>query len=128
MNREQFFAILKLIYKSVDSPYSYEDARKVFETYFDYYEAYTGHEHPPISFQQLWDILAVMPYYNIVYVDPEHPDIAPYEYPNLIAAYFMSNFRSKTDRNMIHFFSGDIRYYRSMELATKEIVRLKERA
>lgn len=111
--------------------YSLSDCLNVFKCYFEKYEEFIGHAHPPIKSGQIERIIRIMPYIGrepseevveaIKRIDPQlepSVDIEPDLYPLIIQLHFKTKYRN-CDYNINHFFSGQIRDYRIME-AIKE--------
>lgn len=98
----------------------------MFRLYFQTYEEYMGHPHPPIRREQIARIMQDMPFER--QPDPElmkwfiqeygrnpSPDIDPDMYPLLIQLHFKTKYRH-CDYNINHFFSGKIRELRLYEM------------
>ena len=114
MTRKQLYDIASYVFKGMKSPWSFEDCKRVFDVYFDYYALYMKREHPVISLRQLQDILKRMPYSG----GAKNYKLSPEDYEWMIPAYFLTPF--DCDRNISHFFSGDIRYFRYLEKLSAE--------
>ena len=95
-------------------PYTLDDCLMVFKSYFENYEKYRGHPHPPIKANQIARLMWTMPFMPPIDICSEIPDVAPESYPLLIQLHFKTRYR-RCDYNINHFFSGDIRYMRSCE-------------
>lgn len=108
-----------------DNPYTLPECLEVFRLYFQTYEKYMGHPHPPIRASQIARIMQDMPF--LARPDPElmkwlkencnyNPvsDIDPDTYPLLIQLHFKTRYR-RCDYNINHFFSGKIRELRQHE-------------
>ncbi|MGN8875279.1 hypothetical protein [Pseudoflavonifractor sp. HCP28S3_F10] len=85
----------------------------VFRLYFQKYEEYMGHPHPPIRVSQVARIMQDMPW---LHADHSLPfgDIFPCVYKYLINLHFKTKYRH-CDYNINHFFSGRIRELRMHE-------------
>lgn len=107
--------------------YSLEDCLRIFKCYFEKYEEFIGHAHPPIKASQISRIMLNMPYIEtetsekrieeLKKIFPEWTptaDIAPEIYPLIIQLHFKTKYRN-CDYNINHFFSGWIRDYRILE-------------
>ena len=107
--------------------YSLEDCLRIFKCYFEKYEEFIGHAHPPIRANQISRIMQDMPYIEkatsqerieaLKEILPDWtpaPEIDPDFYPLLIELHFKTKYRN-CDYNVNHFFSGWIRDYRIME-------------
>ena len=102
-----FERIVKKQYSVIGKhPYSIEEIFSIFEYYFYIYYQYIGKEHPYLKPEQIRRIIEIMPYCDDM-------DIEPIDYKTLINSYFQTDFNS--DRNINHFFSGDIRKMRMYE-------------
>ena len=102
-----FERIVKKQYSVIGKhPYSIEEIFSIFEYYFYIYYQYIGKEHPYLKPEQIRRIIEIMPYCDDM-------DIKPLDYETLINSYFQTYFNS--DRNINHFFSGDIRKMRMYE-------------
>lgn len=121
---QRFGRIATTVYNK-ENPYSLEECLEVFRLYFQTYEEYMGHPHPPIRASQIARIMQDMPFlerpdplfmkwlketcnYNPV------ADIDPDTYPLLIQLHFKTKYR-RCDYNINHFFSGKIRELRLHE-------------
>lgn len=105
--------------------YSLEECLDVFLLYFQTYEEYMSHPHPPIRREQIARIMQDMPFFKqpdpalMKWLIEEYgynpiPDIAPDMYPILIQLHFKTKYR-RCDYNINHFFSGKIRELRWYE-------------
>ena len=122
---ERFSRIAASVY-SKENFYSLDDCLKVFRCYFQTYEKYMHHPHPPIRASQIARIMQDMPF--LKQPDPEFmkwlveecgwnpvADIDPNMYPVLIQLHFKTKYR-RCDYNINHFFSGKIRELRLYEM------------
>ena len=111
MDRDSFVRICSHIHKNAGvSQYSFTDCMKVLDMYFDYYREFMGREHPVPSYKQLVTVMEAMPHTDEARIF----DLSPSDYEVLIPAYFLTDFPG-CDRNISHFFSGQIRLYRYYE-------------
>lgn len=110
---DRFSRIAASVYTS-ESPYSLEDVLEVFKCYFQQYEVYTGHSHPPLRALQIARIIQDMPWLDDVGKSGTSADIAPDCYPTIIEQHFNTRYR-RCDYNINHFFSGKIRELRYYE-------------
>lgn len=121
---DRFSKIAASVYNQ-GNPYSLEDCLMVFRLYFQAYEEYMGHPHPPIRASQIARIMQDMPF--LERPDPAFtqwlketlnytafPDIDQGTYPILIQMHFKTKYR-RCDYNINHFFSGRIREIRLHE-------------
>jgi len=84
----------------------------VFCFYFAAYEVYGYGVHPAINVSQIQRIIEKMP--QIESDAHDFFDVDPDDYKLLIVSYFETDF-FKSDRNINHFFSGEIRAMRYYE-------------
>ena len=110
---DKFSMITASVYPQ-SNPYSREDALSVFHYYFEKYEDFTGHPHPPIKAAQIKRLCECMPFLDCEGIGGSIADIAPDCYPVLIDKYFATKFRN-CDRNIHHFLSGRVRELRFFE-------------
>lgn len=106
---DKFANITARVFPS-DGEYSLEDALSVFKYYFERYEEYTGHPHPPIRADQIVRIIRAMPWL----CDGSCVELEPFCYPPLIDKHFATKYRN-CDYNINHFFTGKIRELRFYE-------------
>ncbi len=104
MDYQIFSRQLSKAIKEEDIKYPFKDVLSIFIHYFERYKAYMHRDHPPIKTSKLIDIL-----YCIVSEDFDVED-----YCKMIDLYFDTSF--DCDRNICHFFSGDIIQNRFYEL------------
>lgn len=121
---EKFSKIAASVYNE-GNLYSLDKCLEVFHCYFQTYEDYMDHPHPPIRREQIARIMQDMPFLKradsalMQYMkesfgyDPI-PDIEPDIYPDLINLHFKTKYR-RCDFNINHFFSGRIRELRLYE-------------
>lgn len=98
-------------------PYTFNDCLRVFRYYFLVYTMKTGELHPPLKGEQIRRIMDKMPFIEAdrgCTGDPEYEYLQPEEYFILIDKYFKTPF-ALCDRNINHFFSGNIRTLRYLE-------------
>lgn len=107
----RFSGSAALAYKK-GNPYTLEECLEVFRLYFQTYEEYMGHPHPPIKREQISRIMLVMPAEG--WYIPDCQEIMPCEYKNIINLHFKTAYRN-CDYNINHFFSGRIRELRRYE-------------
>lgn len=121
---DRFSKIAASVYNQVN-PYSLEDCLMVFRLYFQTYEEYMGHPHPPICASQIARIMQDMPFLerpdpafmqwlkaNLDY--SAYAEIGPDMYQILVQLHFKTKYRH-CDYNINHFFSGRIRELRLYE-------------
>lgn len=110
----RFSKIAATVYEE-DNPYSLMECLGVFRCYFQTYEDFRGHPHPPIRAAQIAHIMSEMPY--IVQEDRGgyEEDIDPEAYETVIRLHFKTEYR-RCDYNINHFFSGRIRELRWYEM------------
>lgn len=92
-------------YKQSHCTFSLQEAFDVFKFYFECYKLNMKKEHPPLRTSKLIELLNDM---------DGNGFFASEDYPDLIEQYFDTPFNC--DRNIIHFFSGDIRTLRFYEI------------
>ena len=100
-------------YKQSKCKFSLMEVLIIYHDYFKYYQAFMGKDHPPIKRQQIRRIINAMEYVEDTYGTVI--ELYPFTYPALIEQYFCTDFKN-CDRNINHFFSGQIRavkYYES---------------
>lgn len=100
-----------LAYKE-GNPYTLEECLEVFRLYFQTYEEYMGHPHPPIKREQIARIMLVMPAAG--WYIPDCQEIMPCDYKYVIPLHFKTKYQ-RCDYNINHFFSGRIRELRRHE-------------
>lgn len=96
-------------YKQAYTSFTFEECEHIFLCYFSKYRAYMGRDHPYLKTSKLTELigdLAIQEKYNW--------DYSPSDYPIMIDSYFETEF-SNSDRNICHFFSGEIRVLRYYE-------------
>jgi hypothetical protein len=98
----------------VSTCYTIEQILSVFAYFFSKYEAVCHEIHPNIKVKQIERIIEIMPFYEDVY--NRCVDIEPNEYYSLIDSYFKTEYKKGCDRNINHFFSGNIRAMRAYEV------------
>ena len=97
--------------------YSLGECLEVFREYFEIYEERMGEPHPRLTGNHIRNIMSDMP---MAQTDSDDAlSLSPDEYPAIIAAYFDTEFEN-CDRNIHHFMSGAIRYYRWLEVNETE--------
>lgn len=109
----RFSRIAALAYRA-GNPYTLEQCLEVFRCYFQTYEDYMGHPHPPIRRVQIARIMEEMPYIIEEDKGGSIEDIDLELYPLLIKLHFKTEYRN-CDYNINHFFSGRIRELRVYE-------------
>lgn len=121
---DRFSRIAARVYRK-DNPYSLDECLEVFRQYFQTYEQYMGHPHPPIRAEQIDRIMQNMPFIErpspqlLEWAKKEFdytpiPDIDFDIYPLIIQLHFKTKYR-RCDYNINHFFSGRIREMRLYE-------------
>lgn len=95
--------------------YTLEQCLEVFRCYFQTYEDYMGHPHPPVRREQIAHIMQEMPWVTEEDRGSYFADIDPETYPLLIGLHFKTQYRH-CDYNINHFFSGRIRELRFYEV------------
>jgi len=120
---DRFSRIAASVYNE-GNPYSLEEYLSVFRYYFQRYELYMKHPHPPIRASQIARIMQDMPF--LKHPDPVWmglvkerlghipADISPDYYTDIINLHFKTKYRN-CDYNINHFFSGRIRELRLYE-------------
>lgn len=101
-------------YYSMDethTSFSLEDVLIVFSLYFVEYENRTGKSHPHVGKKTIVDAINCMDHVTDEYM--RDYDLKRDDYRTLIPAYFDTPMSG--DRNIRHFFSGDIRLHRYQE-------------
>ena len=94
-------------YKAIGKhPYTIDEVLAIFKYYFNSYQLYMGKEHHYLKPEQIRRIIEEMP-------QCDDFDFEPQDYETLIDSYFETDFYS--DRNINHFFSGQIRELRYYE-------------
>jgi len=96
------------------NPYSLDECLEVFRLYFQTYEEYTGHPHPPIQASQIARIMQDMPWVCEDDKGSRFADFPPDGYKDIIVLHFKTKYR-RCDYNINHFFSGRIRELRMHE-------------
>lgn len=111
----RFSGSAALAYKE-RSPYTLEECLEVFRLYFQTYEEYIGHPHPPIRREQIARIMQDMPWIDEIgkMSGGSIADIDPDTYKYIIPLHFKTQYR-RCDYNINHFFSGRIRELRLHE-------------
>ena len=112
-NFASFTRVVENVYNTVSTPYSLDNVLSVFRYFFEEYEAATGQIHPGIRRDQIARIVAAMPYIDMQ-THGTAADIDPEDYPDMIDAYFQTDFPD-CDYRINHFFSGQIRELRFYE-------------
>ncbi len=117
MDFDRFTTAVKLAYRRCGgSAYSLEDVLHVFRYYFDTYEMIMETAHPMINVIQAASIIEKMPYLMVEDgYKSDMEDLRPEDYEELIDQHFATRYK-RCDYNINHFFSGDVRYYRSLEV------------
>lgn len=108
---DRFSRIAARVYRE-GNPYTLEECLEVFRLYFQTYEEYMGHPHPPIRREQIDRIMKVMPAEGS-YI-PTVQEMMPVDYKYIIPLHFKTKYR-KCDYGISHFFSGRIRELRRYE-------------
>ena len=86
------------------------DTIDVFEYFFQQYEERFGCYHPRLTNESVLEAIQKLP------SDPANNlEFMPEDYPQLIDAYFRTDFNRRTDHSLMHFLSGDIRMLRYYE-------------
>ena len=109
----RFSKIAASVYNT-GNPYSLEECLNVFRLYFQTYEEYMGHPHPPIRASQIARIMQDMPWMCEDNKGNLCADIFPDIYKYVIRLHFKTKYR-RCDYNINHFFSGRIRELRLYE-------------
>lgn len=111
-NIQVFNALATRAFKAQEShPYTLEEVLNVFEYYFASYEYEFGKPHPNIRMTQISSIIERMPYMGDI--NGDYMDLAAECYEDMIDQHFETEYKS--DYNINHFFSGDIRLLRFYE-------------
>jgi len=114
MDFKIFTALCSKAYRNINSSdYTLDEVLQVFKWYFTAYEHFYGYTHPFINVGNIERIILKMP----VLESDVHGciDVDADDYQHLIEAYFNTDF-PHSDRNVNHFFSGDIRTLRYYEI------------
>lgn len=90
------------------------ESLEVFDQYFKAYRKFTGKDHPPITLQNMASLIDKMPACYCKAGDREI-SLTSEDYANIIETYFETDFHD-CDRNINHFFSGDVRGLRLLEI------------
>lgn len=114
---ELFSRIAAKVYRE-EFLFSLERCLQVFRWYFETYEAYMGHPHPPICAEQIGRIMWLMPWVSADDIGGRYPDIDYEDYEFLINLHFKTKYRH-CDYNINHFFSGRIRELRFYEMEAR---------
>lgn len=110
---ERFTKLCKLAYRRIDDcSYSFDDVMQVLTYYIDTYSLILEKPHAMLSVEQIAHIIKCMPYVD----NPELPFdcteyVSPDDYYDMIDKHFATRYRN-CDYNIIHFFTGAIRFYR----------------
>ena len=99
---------LQKAYNQADCTFSLDECLDIFLYYFSAYREYMGIDHAPIKTDRLIEILESINGYEDLELDAEF-------YRDMIILYFTTPFKN-CDRNICHFFSGDIRKLRYYEM------------
>lgn len=91
-------------YKQSHCTFSLQEAADVFEIYFECYKLYMGREHPHLRTSKLTELLNGIDDNGLFEAE---------DYNYLIPQYFKTRF--DCDRNICHFFGGNIRELRFYE-------------
>lgn len=91
-------------YNASQCVFSLKECFDIFKFYFECYKLYMGREHPHLRTSKLTELLNDLD--GNGFFESE-------DYPYLIEQYFVTPFNC--DRNIVHFFSGDIRTLRFYE-------------
>lgn len=114
-----FAKIVKPIYTELsnagDTCFSFLDVLDIFATYFAEYETKFKREHAHINKKQIRDIIYIIDNIPDRATGDFIPDITVEDYEAMISCHFRTNYHDKTDFNINHFFSGDIRLLRFYE-------------
>lgn len=90
------------------------ESLEVFDQYFKAYRKFTGKDHPSITLQNMASLIDKMPACYCKAGDREI-SLTSEDYTNIIETYFETDFPD-CDRNINHFFSGDVRGLRLLEI------------
>lgn len=107
-----FSRIASRVYQQGNT-YSLDECLTVFRLYFQEYEKYMGHPHPPIKAAQIARLMEKMPYVDQL-GNGGLTDLEAEEYENLINLHFKTKYR-RCDYNINRFFSGRVREMRAYE-------------
>lgn len=91
--------------------WSVEDFIEVFERFYGMYEDYIGRGHPHLRTETIARVMASL-------VEDDNGTLyAPEDYldSDIIEKYFDTVFNRGCDYSIVHFISGDVRYYKSFE-------------
>ena len=102
MDFDIFEKQLQKAYVQTHSSFTLEECLAVFKEFFKAYQVYTGNEHPPLKTSKVIELISSIDGGGM---------FEPDDYSLMINSYFNTVFRS-CDRNICHFFSGNIRLLR----------------
>lgn len=111
---ELFSKIAAKVYRD-EYLFSLDECLQVFRYYFETYEKYMNHPHPPICSEQISRIMWLMPWVCVDNIGKDYSDFFPDCYKYLINLHFKTQYRH-CDYNINHFFSGKIRELRLHEM------------
>lgn len=112
MDFERFEKVCRRAYEEASGTlFPLPDVLRVFECFFQRYEAETGEDHPPIRCEQVRSIIEKMP----SMIDAQGREIVfiADDYIYMIARYFDTEYQN-CDYRINHFFSGmvrEVKYY-----------------
>lgn len=112
---DRFSKVAATVYND-ETPYSLADCLEVFRCYFQSYEDYKGHPHPPIKAAQIKRIIHAMPRIFGEAAGATQVDRGTFieTYMAMIEQHFKTKYL-RCDYNINHFFSGRIRELRFYE-------------
>ena len=93
------------------SPWSLEDFVMVFARFYSLYRAMNGCEHPVLKTMTIARVMALL------IRDVNGMMYSPDDYleTDLFECYFVTRFKPSCDYSIVHFTSGDVRYYKTFE-------------
>lgn len=98
-------------YKAGSYKWSYPDFVKVFERFYRMYAEYMGRGHPRLKTETIGRVMAslVEDDNGMVYLPEDYLD------SDIFECYFDTMFNPGCDYSIVHFTSGDVRYYKTFE-------------
>lgn len=110
----ELFMTITTIYNNIsdDNIFNGSDSIKVLDDFFKAYRKHRGKDHQRVNIESIKQIIRKMPCDGDVFGSN---DFLPEDYPLMIEAYFKTSL--DCDYSIHHFFSGDIRDLRMLELS-----------
>ena len=112
---------IEKIYKTIEpfeGMFSLEETVCVFWMYFDEYELRRGQPHPHLKAEQVRKIITQLDFCEGSYsaIPFTEADLTVDDYAKIIPAHFRTKYRSGCDYGINHFFAGNIRFMRWLEV------------